>query len=295
MRALTALVACLAGLACAPVGAPPESSFERTLRALHDDESQHVMVIAHRGGWWHDERYRAPENSLRNIEKAVRLGYDAFETDVNLTADGHLVIMHDPTIDRTTTGTGRVSEMTLDELKQLRLTYRSGKISDETIPTFTEMLARGKNRILFKLDLKCGIDCLAHVLDELDATGTMRQVMIRLRWREIDPDEVEGIVSSSPRYADAILLFRVGDPGEASAATERFDPPIVEVANPEHALSPEIRETIRRVHEAGARVEMHGWGDPEDMQPLIDAGVRAFHSDRPRAMIRYLRETGQHW
>ena len=253
------------------------------------------MVIAHRGGWRHDEEYEAPENSLPNLEKAVQLGYDAFETDVNLTADGHLVIMHDLTIDRTTTGTGSVARKTSEELKGLRLTYRSGKVSDATVPTFSEMLTRGKDRILFKLDLKCGIDCLAHVLDELAATGTMRQVMIRLRWHEIDPDEVKRILSSSPKYADAILLFRVDSPDEAGAAIEEFQPPVVEVANPAHELSPEILEMIRRIHESGARVEMHEWGESRDMQPLIDAGVRAFHSDRPRAMIRYLRETGQHW
>jgi len=295
MKTPAVLTACLAWLACADVDVPSESSFERTLRALHDHESKHVMVIAHRGGWRHDEEYEAPENSLPNLEKAVRLGYDALETDVNLTADGHLVIMHDPTIDRTTTGSGSVARKTSDELKGLRLTYRSGKVSDATVPTFSEMLTRGKERILFKLDLKCGIDCLARVLDELDTTGTMRQVMIRWRWREIDPDEAQRIVSSSPRYANAILLFRVGSPDEADAAIEKFHPPVVEVANPEHELSPGILEMIRRIHESGARVEMHGWGEPQDMQPLIDAGVRAFHSDRPQAMIRYLRETGQHW
>jgi glycerophosphoryl diester phosphodiesterase len=252
------------------------------------------MVIAHRGGWRHDEEGQALENSLPNLEKAVRCGYDAFETDVNLTADGHLVIMHDPTIDRTTTGTGRVTQKTLAELKQLRLEYPSGEVSEDTVPTFSEMLTRGKDRILFKLDLKCGIDCLERVLDELDATGTMRQVMIRLRWPEIDPDEVERIVSSSPKYADAILLFRVDSPDEASEAIARFQPAMVEVANPEHELGPEILEMIRRIHESGARVEMHEWGEPPDMQPLIDAGVRAFHSDRPQAMIWYLRKTGQH-
>jgi glycerophosphoryl diester phosphodiesterase len=253
------------------------------------------MVIAHRGGWRHDEEYQAPENSLSNLEKAVRLGYDVFETDVTLTADGHLVIMHDPTIDRATTGTGPVTAKTSDELKELRLRYRSGKISHETVPTFAEMLTRGKDRILFKVDLKCGISCLVSVLDDLGATGTMRQVMIRLHWRKIDPDEVKRIVSSAPEYAGAILLFRVNSPGEASEAIEKFQPPVIEMANPQHELGPEILETIRRIHISGARVEMHQWGEPPDMQPLIDAGVRAFHSHRPRAMIRYLRETGQHW
>ena len=75
---------------------------------LDRDDSQ-VMVVAHRGDW----RY-AMENSLPAIENAIKMGVDIVEVDVQRTADGHIVLMHDETLDRTTTGKGRVDEWTLD-------------------------------------------------------------------------------------------------------------------------------------------------------------------------------------
>ena len=80
------------------------------------EPTDYVWVAAHRA-----DCVYAPENSLEALEHALFFGSDIIETDARITKDGHIVIMHDYTVDRMTDGTGTISEMTLDEIKKLRL------------------------------------------------------------------------------------------------------------------------------------------------------------------------------
>src|ERR1035441_8876449 len=75
-----------------------------------------VSVIAHRG-----EHLQNPENSLNAIEGAIAAGADYVELDVRTTRDGHLILMHDDTVDRTTSGHGKVSQLSLAEIEHLEL------------------------------------------------------------------------------------------------------------------------------------------------------------------------------
>ncbi|HET7876624.1 MAG TPA: glycerophosphodiester phosphodiesterase family protein, partial [Methylomirabilota bacterium] len=108
-----------------------------------------VCYAAHRGGslLW-------PENSLLAFRNAVTLCADYLEFDVHLSRDGEVVVLHDPTLDRTTTGTGPVRERTLGELRAFRLKDRDGQITGETIPTLDEVAgtaARGKRQMLLEI------------------------------------------------------------------------------------------------------------------------------------------------
>ena len=107
-----------------------------------------VKVVAHRGfsGLW-------PENSMIAFQKAVDLQPDAVESDLQLTADGHIVLMHDLTIDRTTDGQGVVSDMTLDELRQFKIKGATG--DHQLIPTLEEKLDIVKpTNLELRLDIK---------------------------------------------------------------------------------------------------------------------------------------------
>ena len=75
-----------------------------------------VLVVAHRGDW-----RNFPENSLEGIENAIKMGVDIVELDVQRTQDGVLILMHDETLNRTTTGKGKVSEVTMDYISNLYL------------------------------------------------------------------------------------------------------------------------------------------------------------------------------
>ncbi len=92
------------------------------------------LVAAHRGGalLW-------PENSLFAFGNSVALGVDFLECDVHLSKDGEVVVIHDPTLPRTTTGTGAVRGRTLAELRTLRLRDKDGRATDEIVPTLDDV------------------------------------------------------------------------------------------------------------------------------------------------------------
>ena len=107
------------------------------------------LVAAHRGGaaLW-------PENSLLAFRNAVALGADYLELDVHLSRDGEVVVIHDPTLDRTTTGSGPVRERTLAELAELRLKDRGGAVTEEPVPTLDQVVtlaAAGKRQMLLEI------------------------------------------------------------------------------------------------------------------------------------------------
>lgn len=104
---------------------------------------QNIFVAAHRG--W---RSKYPENTLEAFQAALNLGVDQIETDVRVTADGELALIHDATVDRTTNGTGLVCEMTLAEIKALD----AG--NGTKIPTLTEFMELVKNHPTITLDIE---------------------------------------------------------------------------------------------------------------------------------------------
>ena len=106
------------------------------------------MVVAHRGG-----ASLGPENSLMAIERAISLGVDAVEVDVRLSADGHVVVLHDKSVNRTTDGKGRVNGLSLAQLKKFSLLDAAGNKTDERIPTLNEVLGfvAGRCRVLIEI------------------------------------------------------------------------------------------------------------------------------------------------
>lgn len=105
-------------------------------------KGKEVFVAAHRGDW-----RNAPENSLQGLKNCIALGIDIVEIDLKRTSDGHLVIMHDPTIDRTTNGKGKVADYTLEQLKKFWLIDGTGHITTHRIPTLDEYLSIAKGNI----------------------------------------------------------------------------------------------------------------------------------------------------
>lgn len=98
--------------------------------------NKQTQIIAHRG-----YRAVAPENTLPAFEAALAYNPDMLEMDLHRTKDGHLVVIHDETVDRTTNGTGLVKDLTLAEIKALDAgQYKAPKMPGVTIPTFAEFL-----------------------------------------------------------------------------------------------------------------------------------------------------------
>lgn len=118
-----------------------------SMEQLKGASNEKIWVVAHRADWRH-----APENSIQAIKNCIKMGVDMVEIDVQVTKDGHAVLMHDKTIDRTTTGKGMIKDWTLDSLRQLRLRDGSGVATAHQIPTLEEALTVSKGKILVNID-----------------------------------------------------------------------------------------------------------------------------------------------
>ncbi|GAB7550823.1 glycerophosphodiester phosphodiesterase family protein [Novosphingobium sp. 11B] len=145
-----------------------------------------LVVVAHRGCHEpapHHGYGPAPENSVQALEHCAAMGVDMMETDVRETKDGYLVIMHDDSVDRTTTGTGKVADLTLAQIRTLRLRQNEGgpdaPATDQQVLTLDEMLALAKGRITLNLDVKDPI--YPEVIAAVRKAGAQDRVTLKTR------------------------------------------------------------------------------------------------------------------
>jgi glycerophosphoryl diester phosphodiesterase len=108
------------------------------------------FLSSHRGG----PETNMPENCIATFENTLKHTYSIMEIDPRYTKDSVMIVHHDPTLQRTTTGKGRVIDFTFKELKDLRLKDMKGNATQYPIPTFEEMLKWGKGKTIFVLDDK---------------------------------------------------------------------------------------------------------------------------------------------
>lgn len=111
-----------------------------------------VMRIGHRGA-----AGTAPENTLASMRRALALGVDGIEFDIHRSKDGALVVIHDPTLDRTTNGTGTIAELTLDEIRDYDAgSWKGPEFTGERIPTLSELVRAVPAPARLFLELKAG-------------------------------------------------------------------------------------------------------------------------------------------
>jgi glycerophosphoryl diester phosphodiesterase len=120
------------------------------VRKMIDPEKlKNMQIVAHRGG-----AGIGLENTLSCIEKGIASGANMIEIDIHLTKDGHLLVCHDQTVDRTTNGKGKIREMTLDEIRKLNVVDAEGNLTDEHLPTLAEVLELINARAVLLIEIK---------------------------------------------------------------------------------------------------------------------------------------------
>ena len=212
-------------------------------------------ICAHRG-----ENGIFPENTVPGFQEAVRLGASQVEFDVRRTKEGRLVIMHDPTVDRTTNGTGRVDELTFEEIRRLDAGIKKdNRFSGTKIPTLEEAL-----------------DCLP------------RNIWINVHTSASNPEEIARIIIAKNRQHQAFMAC-----GRQAAVAVKKEHPQMLICNMERQgedVSRYIRETIEWKCDF---LQLHKLGTPEEMKTLKDAGVRInfFWANNPKH-FRELIEAG---
>jgi glycerophosphoryl diester phosphodiesterase len=147
------------------------------------------LIISHAACGGH-----APENTLAGIRKAIDLGADAIEIDVQASSDHEPVLMHDLTVDRTTHGTGPLASMTLSQLRAL-------DVGGEPVPTLAEVLEQTKGRVLLIMEIKApGIE--QDVVRAVQQANALEDVMA---W-SFFPQAIEGMRTADARIPCALLV-----------------------------------------------------------------------------------------
>ena len=273
----------------------PTGNLARILTSLNNPSDQRIMICAHRGL----ETDRLPENSLATIQRSIELGMDIVEIDVNKTKDGKLILMHDQTLDRTTTGSGKVSDMTLSEIKSLYLKDDNGNITEERVPTFEEVLSLVKGEILIQVDKWRGLT--NDILPMLQQYECLQQSIFRSTTYY---DQVKPIFGD---YMEHIIFIPVIPAGrdDADILLDDYllnvpDMPVVsivfsEVNNPLLNKIPELKKKYRIWFNAIQDKDCAGHGDklavtePENSFGwLIDKGANIIFTHKPLLLKSYL-------
>lgn len=184
-----------------------------------------AIVAAHRGG----PAPGYPEAAIETLERTLTHGPMALEVDVRRTRDGVLVLMHDESLERTTTGSGLVADHTLDSLRTLRLRDPGGRPTAFAIPTLAETLAWARGRTLLELDVKPGVP-MREVVEAVRAAQAERSVLI-ITYSDADAARVHAlapdllITASAETGMDLVHLRGAGVRLERMVAWTGVDQP----------------------------------------------------------------------
>jgi glycerophosphoryl diester phosphodiesterase len=244
-----------------------------------------IKLFAHRG-----HTLAHPENSLPAIQAAMDLGISGTEIDLRTTRDGHVVLVHDATVDRTTNGQGSVQDMLFKDLRQLVLTRSDGQLSHVKIPRLAEVLALVSAHPSFELALDLKAVDVQHVarmvLDynmlsrtlffiadpmDVNMARTIKAVHPALR---ISVDllswwKIEGLPTFVVKALDADMLF----------ASEWFFP----------------RFGFAEARDVGVDVVVYLWGTHDlatRFQRAVDLGARVISSERPDQLLPWVHTGG---
>jgi glycerophosphoryl diester phosphodiesterase len=244
------------------------------------------IVYAHRGG-----STLRPENTLLAFDHGLSFGADGLEFDVHLSRDGVVVVHHDRTLDRTTSGSGPLAALTAVELSRLDAGARFPGFAGVTggVPTLREVLRRYPSARMI-IELKLNDPLLARkTIDEVRGADAVDRVALGsygtrvLRAaREYEPR----IATGSSREETRLFLYRswVRWPVRHPPYRE-FQVP--ELAGATRVVSPRF---VHYAHEANCPVKVWTVDEEADMRRLLSWGVDAIISDRPDVAVRIVRE-----
>lgn len=236
-------------------------------------------VVAHRGN-----SSVAPQNTLAAFEAAWHAEADVIEIDVQLTADGEPVVIHDDTVDATTSGVGRVADLDAATLRGLDAgSWFSPAFGGQRVPTLAE--------VIDFLLRRPGIDLLLELKGEWTAeqaglvTGPLRRAGItdRVIGQGFDPGTVRALRDADPDLRRGLLIgAHDGDVLALCAALE------VVTCNPWGMALVEEPDLVDRLHDAGYQVSVWTLNDPRHWAVARDQGVDGIITDRPDRLAGWL-------
>lgn len=222
-----------------------------------------MLRIGHRGACGYE-----PENTLRSFNRALELGVDMLELDVHICQSGEIVVIHDSKVDRTTNGTGYVTDKTLDELK----TLDAGK--GERIPTLPEVLDLVNRKVKVNVELK-GTDTAKPVFQLLEKHVT------EFGWSYADflissfnHDELQEFRRLSKEFSIGVLISNI--PAGFIEFAEKIGAYSVNVY-----IGSITRELVDDARRRGIRVFVWTVDDIDDIGRMSSLGVDGIFSNYP--------------
>jgi glycerophosphoryl diester phosphodiesterase len=238
-------------------------------------------VIGHRGAMGY-----APENTIVSFQKAIELGVDAVELDVHLTRDGGVVVLHDPVLERTTSGRGLVRDHTLAEICDLDAGAHFGsEFAGQQVPALDEVLAWARGRCVVDIEIKGdpapypGIE--ERVVALVRSNDMVDQAIVisfehptARRVKALAPEIAAGVLYRC-RPVDAVAMAR-------AAGVEALLP----------HWSDCRAEDVARAHDAGLSVHAWATSEPAEIRALLTMGVDSICSNHPDRVFEEIgRET----
>lgn len=271
---------------------------------IRNPKSKNVLVVCHRGDW-----RNFPENSIPAIESVIEMGADVVELDIQLTKDSVLVLMHDGTIDRCTTGKGRVADLTYEELQKFYMKTAHGTRCslDLKVPTLREALEVCKDRIVINIDK--GYNHYGLVLALAEEMGMTEQILIK------GSSSLASIREKMAANKQNLLYMPIITPTNAKsmALFEEYiadDEPQLAYEICWGEYTPEVESAMQRLIADGSKLWVNSlWnslcgGLSDDVAwvtsaeevygKLVDMGATMIQTDRPEYLLEYLRERGLH-
>lgn len=244
-----------------------------------------VQVAAHRGGalLW-------AENSLLAFRNALALGADLLELDVHLTRDGEVVVIHDPTLERTSTGTGPVGTARLADLAGVRLRGREGAVTDEPVPTLAQvldLLRPALAELLLEIKVDSARRPYAGIEEKTLALVAAKGLRERTVVMAFEPDTLRRVRALDAGIRTTMLVSRSRVERERATAST-----VVGWATDVGATSLGVDHRVvdaplvAAAREAGLRLAAWTVNAESDIRRVLDLGVAIIISDQPDLALR---------
>ena len=230
------------------------------------------IIFAHRGASAH-----APENTMAAFELAVKLGAPAIEFDVKLSSDRQVIIIHDQTLDRTTNGTGQVTNQPLAALRELDAgSWKAPEYGHEKIPLLDEVLEAMGNKVYINIELTNYATPFDGLVKEVAPLVKKHGLEERVIFSSFNPANLLAAHRLLPSVACGQLI-QEGRQGWLQKAAARFIK-----LEAEHPYTTDVTpQLVQHLHARGRRVHVWTVNDPADMLRLRNCAVDGIFTDDP--------------
>lgn len=245
--------------------------------------STHPLAISHRG-----YSRGGLENSLSSFQAAVELGYCYLETDINTTADGVALVIHDATLDRTTDKNGTIAALPYSAVSQARI---AGSEPITTLEEFLTALPTAR----FNIDVK-DAGSVAPMIEAIEKFGLHERVCVASFSERRRRRVLAGLsrpVASSPGQSLLVAYFALSPWLPASLLRALMRGVDVLQIPPRHlGIKLVTRAAVRRAHKLDLKIHVWTINDPAQMHALFDVGVDGIISDRADLLAEVMRQRG---